>query len=690
MSQHPSDETIQRLTGSGLMSPAEVEEFVGSLSPAERSDSQSLLRSLVKASRLTAYQAERLLRGNVRGLVLGEYTILERIGAGGMGEVFRARHRRMNRIVALKVLPPTAVASPEALRRFEREVAAIARFEEHPNVVTAYDAGESDGIHYLAMQFVDGQDLAALVARDGPLPVPEALDAVLQAARGLEYVHRQGVVHRDLKPGNLIRDCGGAVKLMDLGLARLIEGSPGDTTECALTGATQLMGTLEYMAPEQAEDTRQADHRSDIYGLGCTLYCLLAGRPPYRGDSPLKIVLAHREQPIPALTAVCGDVPPALDAIFRRMVAKRPEDRYQTMAEVVTALEGCRQPRKVPPRRIPPEPPPAPYTAVEQTEPQRNSPDTSPFVINTTRQQVVAVRDDTVAVRRAVRRRSAIVWLAVGGGTAGIALLLVLWIVLGGGNKSAPSGKTNAAAGKSGDTPPHKTARADTAWVPKPPAEEQPAFAHPELYEYLAARINSKYVLRMTYTEIATTMEQAQTGEWRIGAGMTRDGSAYEFSVRTGKWFARILSPEESRQKHILEKTVSRSVPGDWQLPALPLVTLRDARVRAEIDANGEKTLVGTIQCDRKAVQRVDHMQWAFICPVPDKDAANNFFETIVSDEPPSGTLRIERKLGANVDLRLGGRFYIQAFVFRPQAGFYRISNELVWTNEAADKGGPP
>ena len=272
----------------------------------------------------------------------GSYVLLEKLGAGGMGEVYKAEHRRMERVVAVKTLHSKALDSPEAVERFHREVKAAGKLS-HPNVVTAHDAGDVEGVHFLAMEYVDGGDLHWLVDRGGRLAVEQAVDYVIQAARGLEYAHRKNVIHRDVKPANLLLDREGTVKVLDLGLARLeIPVSPDDPTGSgSLTQFGQIMGTIDYMSPEQALNTKRASAPADVYSTGCTLFYLLTGQTVYGGETPMERIVAHREDPIPSLSEVREDVPEALDAVFQQMVAKKPEDRQASMSQVIEQFESC-------------------------------------------------------------------------------------------------------------------------------------------------------------------------------------------------------------------------------------------------------------------------------------------------------------------------------------------------------------
>lgn len=304
-----------------------------------KGDIERLTKQLLAKGLLTPFQCSALKEGQGATLRVGNYDILDRLGAGGMGTVFKARHRRMKRVVALKVLAVNLSKNPVFVKRFQREVETIACLG-HPNVVMAYDADEADAGHFLVMEFVNGRDLAACVEQEGQMPLARAVDCILQAARGLAYAHSQGIIHRDIKPHNLLRDENGVVKVTDLGLARLNHGVEGPAAGTDVTMAGGVIGTADYMPPEQAVDSTTIDHRADIYSLGCTLHYLLTGKPPFSAATIMSLLLKHRDAEIPSLRAVRSDAPAQLDDLFQRMMAKNPDGRVRQMAAVVAELEN--------------------------------------------------------------------------------------------------------------------------------------------------------------------------------------------------------------------------------------------------------------------------------------------------------------------------------------------------------------
>jgi tRNA A-37 threonylcarbamoyl transferase component Bud32 len=273
------------------------------------------------------------------------YEVVQALGAGGMGTVYKARHRVMDRTVALKVLSPRFLSQTNAVERFRREIMAAARLL-HANIVSAFDAEQVGDTHFLVMEFVEGQDLARYAKQKGPIPVALACDFTRQAALGLQHAHERGMVHRDVKPQNMMLTGDGVVKVLDFGLARF--ASEGAAEEGGLTGPNTLMGTADYVAPEQACDARGADIRADIYSLGCTLYYLLAGRPPFPEGSTAAKIAAHLSQTPRPVTEVRPDVPDGLQQVLARMMAKAPDGRYQEPAGVVQALAPFCQKSAVP------------------------------------------------------------------------------------------------------------------------------------------------------------------------------------------------------------------------------------------------------------------------------------------------------------------------------------------------------
>lgn len=268
---------------------------------------------------------------DLSGSTFGGYKLVRKIATGGMGVIYEAVQTKLDRKVALKILTEPLAARPEFFQRFEREAKAAAALN-HPNVVQVHDFGEADGRHFIIMEFVEGQNLSAYVAVRGRLPAEEALNIIEQAARALKAAAEKSIVHRDIKPSNLMLTRNGVVKVADLGLAKVL------TQDSELT-MSNIVGSPHFIAPEQAADSRNADHRVDIYSLGITLFFLLTGKYPYDGNSPISIVLAHTQKPLPSAAELGVQIPAEVEALIHRMAAKNPDERYQDYDSLLADLQ---------------------------------------------------------------------------------------------------------------------------------------------------------------------------------------------------------------------------------------------------------------------------------------------------------------------------------------------------------------
>ncbi|MFL5331571.1 MAG: serine/threonine-protein kinase [Gemmataceae bacterium] len=331
-----TDEFLKLLQRSQLLPNDQVEEFLkGPGSVAIHGKPSELAESFVTAGRLTKFQADQLLKGKFRGFTIGKYRVLDRIGAGGMGQVFLCEHPQLKRRAAVKVLPTDRAKDPGLLGRFLREARAAATLD-HPHIVRAFDVDSENGLHYLVMEYIEGRDLHRLVREEGPLGIEQACDYIRQGADGLQYAHEAGLIHRDVKPSNFLVDKVGLVKLVDLGLARFTEET-GDHLTRRFDG-NNVLGTADYVAPEQTRDSHAVDLRCDIYALGGTLYFLLTGRSPFPEGSPSDKMIAHRSRKPTPVRQLRPDVPPGLALVIDKMMAKDPDERYESAAAAAEAL----------------------------------------------------------------------------------------------------------------------------------------------------------------------------------------------------------------------------------------------------------------------------------------------------------------------------------------------------------------
>jgi serine/threonine-protein kinase len=339
---------VDCLSQNNLLKTSQLEELRADLQQ-RFPDPHALGAEMVRRGWLTPYQVSKLVDGKGDELVLGSYILLDRLGEGGMGEVFKARHQKLDRLVALKLIRKDHLGNPDAVRRFHREIQAVAQLS-HPNIVAAYDADQCGELHFLVMEYVDGTDLSRMVKQSGPLPVAQSCEYIRQAALGLQHAFEKKMVHRDIKPANLLVSGGvgdgtnvGVVKISDLGLARWRRNGNGESSSKELTREGAVLGTLDYVAPEQAANSHSVDVRADLYSLGCTFYLLLTGRVPFPGGEAIEKLYRHRFEEPPPLEQVRPEVPAAVIAVVRKLMAKEPENRYQTPAEAAVALAAVLQ-----------------------------------------------------------------------------------------------------------------------------------------------------------------------------------------------------------------------------------------------------------------------------------------------------------------------------------------------------------
>ncbi len=323
---------LKTVLRSGLLDREALQEALRTMPLERRNEPDAVAEHLVTAGRLTRFQARKLLAGTALGLVLGPYHVLAPIARGGMGMVYLARDTRSGLLVALKVLSPKRAREEERLlARFRREMEMCQRVS-HPHLAWTYEVGKWQGVYYIAMEYIPGRSLYRLVQDEGPLPVPRLARLLTEVCLALDHAHNQGLIHRDLKPSNIIVTPNDHAKVLDLGLA-LMEGEMTGQRE-VIGGEGYVVGTMDYIAPEQTADAARVDARCDVYALGCTIYFALTGRPPFPGGTTKEKIQRHRGEepaPIPQLNA---EVPPAFVGLVRRMMAKDPEQRLPSAAAV--------------------------------------------------------------------------------------------------------------------------------------------------------------------------------------------------------------------------------------------------------------------------------------------------------------------------------------------------------------------
>ena len=339
MTKVTANKLVDLVRRSGLVDEAKLTSFLEkTVARARRGRARRpdrLAELMIEEGLITRWQADKLLAGKHKGFRLGKYKLLGQIGKGGMSSVYLAEHELMKRRVAVKVLPQNRVNDSSYLERFRLEARAVAKLDD-PNIVRAYDIDNEGNIHYIVMEYVDGQDLHQIVIGQGPLDYDTAADYIAQVANGLQHAHEMGLVHRDIKPANCLVDRHNTVKLLDLGLAKLTED---DQASLTMANEENVLGTADYLAPEQALNSHEADSRSDIYSLGCTLYFLLTGRPPFPEGSISERLLKHQTAKPESIFKSRPDAPPSLVDICETMMSKKPDERFQSAGEVAARLK---------------------------------------------------------------------------------------------------------------------------------------------------------------------------------------------------------------------------------------------------------------------------------------------------------------------------------------------------------------
>lgn len=343
MAKLTADSFLNVLQQSDLLERDRIKTLMGQMQSAgvNVQNSSAIGSWLVDNDHLTSWQVDKLQRGKHKGFRLGKYRLRELLGKGGMSSVYLAEHTLMRRRCAIKVLPIKKVNDSSYLARFFREAQAVASLD-HPNIVRAYDIDKevekNQEIHFLVMEYVKGRSLHEVVKEDGPLSFEDAAEFGRQAALGLEHAHQSGLVHRDVKPGNLLQDQTGTVKVLDLGLARFAEVAGSDEAPLTVAHDEKVLGTADYLSPEQALDSHLVDNRADIYSLGCSLYFALTAQPPFSEGTIAQRLMWHQMKEPPPMSETRADVPESLSVIVRRLMAKKPEDRIQSMSDVADEL----------------------------------------------------------------------------------------------------------------------------------------------------------------------------------------------------------------------------------------------------------------------------------------------------------------------------------------------------------------
>ena len=669
---------------------------------------EQVIAGLLAQKKLTKYQAAEIRAGRHEELVQGNYLLLDLIRAGPMGVVYWAQQMALRHEVALKILPEHVARAPDAEARFRREVEAIVRLK-HPRIVAACDAGRMGRALYLAMEFIPGENLGEYVRRRGRLPVADALSCIVQASEGLAAAHAAGIVHRDVKPSNLMLTPEGEVKVLDLGLARFLsEEKNADSLTATedLTGGG-LLGTIDFIAPEQSRDSRTADHRADIYGLGCTLYYLLAAVPPAPpGDWRAKLAW-HESAPIPRLANACSGASPRLQEAFDRMLARDPRQRFASCDELRLELAAIRADlpgglgatvtlrAEAPSEPEPIAPPiidPSHTSAIRSAQAETTHSSGVPVVVPS------RIRRPSPVPQPGGKKSPWITAAIVAGAVAGVLTVVLLLAVLMNrrGNEPQPSVARKNSPGK---------AAKQTSTSPS--AESTRSFARNTKFpigtavpqglrwnEELKAEMERIFPSgvesdagRNLYSDADTAMELFLDANWYVGSGLTTGGKPLNLKVTQGKYFTAVMSDDEADAMGLAPMSVRKSADSRLRMRSRPLMEITAAELNLVSEGSGLQRVQGRLQTKVLQETPIDSVSIVIeIASTAGREGTQQLYIPLEWKKTEAGWHTIDREdQGIPISGKFTYRLYLIAWSWSPRPGFFRVTQEYQdWFKEPA------
>lgn len=654
---------------------------------------EQIIAGLLAQKKLTKYQAAEIRAGRHEELVQGNYLILDLIRSSQMGVVYRAQQMALHHLVALKILPEHVARAPDAEARFRREVEAIARLK-HPRIVAACDAGRMGRTLYLAMEFIQGENLGDYVRHRGKLSLRDAVRCIEQAAEGLAAAHAGGIVHRDVKPSNLMLTTEGEVKVLDLGLARFLseeKRTDNMTVSEDLTGEG-LLGTIDFMAPEQSRDSRKVDHRADIYGLGCTFYYLLAGAPPTPpGDWQAKLTW-HESAPIPRLRIVAPTAPKELQEVFDKMMARDVRQRYASCDELRADLQKLlSQGERETPGTL--------RVGAAVTDcPTASIDDFQTRVVN--QAQTDTLGDFELPIvntssppksqppARPSRRKPSPLFMGIAGGVGvGVVILGLVFLVM----MFMKQDSTKTTAGNQGVKPsPAKKRRPPSVATNFPIGTGlQPTVNAPQGINWnqeLKAEVDRIFPRgveseagRSIYSDVDTCMEQTLDSDWFIGSGLTTNRQAMQVQVRQGKFFTAPMEEELERGEELQPQSIHRSADARLRLRSRQVMTITDAQISLIPQKDGSQRVQGRLFTEVLKDIPLDSVSIVLesVRNVGNEEGTQQLYAPLDLIKTEGGWHVINRPgTPTPFDSRFSYRLYIMGWSWSPKPGFFRLTQE--------------